>query len=225
MGNLADRRSGLRATRERSREAGSAREAGAVSSAQPTFYYDLASPECYLAAERLAASPGAAPEWTPVRAADLPAGALDAFRCGEDRDVYMLEVERRARGRELQPLRWPPGWPADVELALLVATYAKQIGRAVAFSLAAFRQAFAGGVDLATPDGVVIAAAACEMHPRAVLGAAQTRGVREALAQATAQAAGAGVTQVPALVVGEAVFHGEESFEAAARTLAGASAP
>jgi 2-hydroxychromene-2-carboxylate isomerase len=206
MGNLADRRSGLRATRERSREAGSAREAGAVSSAQPTFYYDLASPECYLAAERLAASPGAAPEWTPVRAADLPAGALDAFRCGEDRDVYMLEVERRARGRELQPLRWPPGWPADVELALLVATYAKQIGRAVAFSLAAFRQAFAAGVDLASEDGVVIAAAACELHPNAVLRAARTRGVREALDAATAGARAAGVAEVPALLTGEAVL-------------------
>ena len=49
---------------------------------------------------------------------------------------------------------------------MLVATYAKQIGRAVAFSLAAFRQAFAGGRDLGERDNVLIAAAACEMHPR-----------------------------------------------------------
>ena len=46
------------------------------------------------------------------------------------------------------------------------ATYAKQIGRAVAFALAAFRQAYAGGRDLVEPDNVLIAAAACEMHPR-----------------------------------------------------------
>ena len=52
---------------------------------------------------------------------------------------------------------------------MLVATYAKRIGRAVAFSLAAFRQAFAGGRDLGDESTVLIAAAACEMHPTAVL--------------------------------------------------------
>ena len=48
---------------------------------------------------------------------------------------------------------------------MLAATYAKQFGRAVAFSLAAFRQAFAGGRDLGDEITVLIAAAACEMHP------------------------------------------------------------
>ena len=51
---------------------------------------------------------------------------------------------------------------------MLAATYAKQIGRAVAFSLAAFRQAYAAGRDLGDPDTVMLAAAACEMHPAAV---------------------------------------------------------
>ena len=55
---------------------------------------------------------------------------------------------------------------------MLAATYAKHIGRAVAFSLAAFRQAFAGGRDLGDEGTVLIAAAACEMHPD---GAAQGR--------------------------------------------------
>ena len=50
-----------------------------------------------------------------------------------------------------------------------VATYARQIGRVVAFAQAAFRQAFAGGRSLADEDSVLIAAAACEMHPAAVL--------------------------------------------------------
>ncbi len=52
---------------------------------------------------------------------------------------------------------------------MLAATYAKRIGRAVAFSLAAFRQAFAGGRDLADQDTILIAGAACEMHPTALL--------------------------------------------------------
>ena len=190
----------------------------------PLFYYDLASPECYLAAERLADVLGVAPEWMPVQAARLPAGDVTAFRCAEERDIHMLEIERLAAARGMQPLRWPAGWPAEVELALRVATYAKQIGRGVAFSLAAFRQAFAAGRDLSTPDGVVIAAAACEMHPTAVLRSAETRGVRQALAAATEEARAAGATRVPALRVGDEVFHGDEGLEAAAQALAGTAA-
>ena len=49
------------------------------------------------------------------------------------------------------------------------ATYARSIGRVVAFSLAAFRQAFAGGRALSSEDAVVIAGSGCEMHPKALL--------------------------------------------------------
>ena len=59
-----------------------------------------------------------------------------------------------------------------------VATYAKGGGRAVAFSLAAFRQVFAGGRDLGDEGTVLLAAAACEMHPTAVLKGIGLRSVR-----------------------------------------------
>jgi 2-hydroxychromene-2-carboxylate isomerase len=101
-----------------------------------------------------------------------------------------------------------------------VATYAKQIGRTVPFALAAFRQAFAGGRDLAVADNVMIAAAACEMHPNAVLKAAGLRSVADRLDGATALAARRGVRDVPAVwVPGDEVFHGDEALEHAARTL------
>ena len=98
------------------------------------------------------------------------------------------------------------------------ATYAKQIGRAVAFSLAAFRQAFAGGRAL-DEDTVVIAAAACEMHPRAVMQALGRRSVAAALDAATAAAREAGVTRVPAIVFGGRVFEGADAVEQAATAL------
>ena len=76
-----------------------------------------------------------------------------------------------------------------------VATYAKGGGRAVAFSLAAFRQVFAGGRDLGDEGTVLIAAAACEMHPTAVLKGAGLRSVSASLARAgRAGAAGGGVS-------------------------------
>ena len=191
-----------------------------VDAGQPVFYYDLSSPEAYLAAERTHEVLGLVPEWQPVLLSRLPAsGALDAFRCAEERDIYMHELERRALAHGLQPLRWPPAWPGDPELAMLIATYAKQIGRVVAFSLAAFRQAFAAGRDLSDPDSVVIAAAACEMHPAAVLKAAKLQSVRDELARATEAAAGAGVTTVPAVRVGTEVFEGDDGLDAAAAAI------
>ena len=71
---------------------------------------------------------------------------------------------------------------------MLAATYAKHVGRAVAFSLAAFRQAFAGGRDLGDHDTVLIAAAACEMHPTAVLKGVGLRSVAAGLASAAKRA-------------------------------------
>ena len=74
-----------------------------------------------------------------------------------------------------------------------VATFAKQTGRTVSFALAAFRQAFAAGRDLSEPDNVLIAAAACELHPKALLKAVETEIVKNALREATDSAAELGV--------------------------------
>jgi len=120
----------------------------------------------------------------------------------------------------LQPLRWPVTFPADVEWAMLAATYAKQIGRAVAFSLAAFRQAYAAGRDLGDPDTVMLAAAACEMHPAAIEKGADRDAIRRRLDEATDAAGAAGVLEVPAVRVGGRVFHGDRELEAAAAVLA-----
>lgn len=155
------------------------------------------------------------PEWMPILAAQLPGGSSLA-----DPAARRTAVEACAQAQHVQPLRWPADWPRDdTRVAMVGATYAKQIGRTVAFALAAFRQAFAGGRAL-DEDTVVIAAAACEMHPRAVLQALGRRSVAAVLEAATAQAAAAGVTQVPAIVVGEAVFEGIDAVERAAAALA-----
>jgi 2-hydroxychromene-2-carboxylate isomerase len=166
-----------------------------VSRSQPVFYYDFASPDAYLAGERIVETLGEVPEWTPV------ALGGPAFRCAEEAEIYKLETERRAAALGLQPIRWPDPFPADTELALLAATYAKEIGRAVAFSLAAFRQAFAGGRDLGERDTVLLAAAACEIHPAALMKGVEMRSTRRRLEEATAAARAAGVHDVPAVVI------------------------
>ena len=181
------------------------------------FYFDLASPECYLVAERiLHAVPGPAP-WIPVLARDLPEGeGTPGFRCAHEVEAYRDELARRAVALGLQPLRLPPGFPFDSVVAQRAATYALQIGRTVPFALAAFRQAYAGGHDLSNPDAVLVAAAACEMHPRAVLAATERTAVGDQLCAATAAAAAAGVTTVPAVRLGADVFAGPGALERAA---------
>jgi 2-hydroxychromene-2-carboxylate isomerase len=157
------------------------------------------------------------PEWIPIEAAELPGASAAHATSPEQRRAA---VEARAQAQHVQALRWPTDWPQqDTRVAMVGATYAKQIGRAVAFALAAFRQAFAGGRAL-DADTVVIAAAACEMHPRAVTQALGRRAVAAALDAATARAGAAGVTQVPAIVVGDAVYEGIDAVEQAAAALA-----
>ena len=194
----------------------------------PVFYYDLGSPYAYLAAERVnglfaeAALP--APEWQPI----LLGGLFKRFDrsswgLGPERESGMAECERRAADYGLPPVRWPDPWPPNGLFAMRAATYAKEIGRAVSFSLAAFRQAFAAGRDLSDPDNVLLAAAAAEMHPRAVLTAVKRDSVKSALRQATERAGDLGVRGVPSLVVDGEVFWGDDRLEeglgAAARSL------
>jgi 2-hydroxychromene-2-carboxylate isomerase len=162
----------------------------------PQFFYDLASPDSYLAAERVVDVLGEVPEFVPVRM-----GGATGFRCAAEEDIYRAAIERRAAAHGLLPVVWPPDLDADTGWAMLVATYAKQTGRVVAFSLAAFRQAFAAGRDLADRETVLIAAAAAEMHPTAVVKGAELRGTRARLEAANAAARAAGVLSVPAVVV------------------------
>jgi 2-hydroxychromene-2-carboxylate isomerase len=173
---------------------------------QPVFYYDLGDPECYLVGERVMSEMPVVPEWEPVL------GRALGLRASPGEPATLRE---RTAAQGLQPLRWPAVWPPDTELAMLAATYAKHIGRAVAFSLAAFRQAFAGGRDLADEGTVLIAAAACEMHPTALLKGIGLRSVRSGLVTAGQRARAAGVDALPAIAVGAEVFTGPGCLEAA----------
>ena len=187
---------------------------------RPTFFFDLGSPYAYLAAERVnamfAEAVGAPPVWEPVLLGGLfKRFGRDSWANGPGRADGIAEVERRAAERGLPPLRWPDPFPGNTLYAMRVATFAKQTGRAVAFSLAAFRQAFAAGRDLTDPDNVLLAAAAAELHPRAVRASAARESVKSTLRDATERAGDLGVRGVPSVVVGDEVFWGDDILESA----------
>lgn len=185
-----------------------------------SFYFDLGSPYAYLAAERISGLFSEAgleqPEWQPILLGGLfKRFGRDSWANGAGRAEGIAEVERRAAVYGLPPLAWPEPWPGNTLTAMRAATFAKQTGRTVSFALAGFRQAFAAGRDLSEADNVMIAAAACELHPNAVGKAIGTEAVKRALVEATERAGDAGVRGVPSLLVGEQVFWGDDRVEEA----------
>jgi 2-hydroxychromene-2-carboxylate isomerase len=191
-----------------------------LSGERATFYFDLGSPYAYLSAERISGLFTDAeleqPEWQPILLGGLfKRFGRDSWANGPGREDGIAEVERRAAAYGLPRPVWPQPWPGNTLFAMRAATFAKQTGRTVSFALAAFRQAFAAGRDLSEHDNVLIAAAACELHPNAVSKACGTETVKRALIEATEAAAGRGVIGVPSIAVGKQVFWGDDRLEEA----------
>lgn len=185
----------------------------------PVFYYDLASPACYVVAEQIVSALPVA-EWEPVLESDVGGRMLESDVGSRELGAERSAIEELAPQLGLQPLRWPRQWPPEARTAMLAATYAKGVGRGVAYSLAAFRQAFAGGGDLGDEATVLIAGAACEMHPAALLKGISLRSVGQRLELAGSRARAAGVRSLPAIQLGPMVFEGVAAVERAAVALA-----
>jgi 2-hydroxychromene-2-carboxylate isomerase len=191
---------------------------------RPTFFFDLGSPYAYLAAERVNALfgevAGEPPEWEPILLGGLfKRFGRDSWARGPGREEGLRECERRASAYGLPPFRWPEPFPGNTLYAMRVATFAKEIGRTVSFSLAAFRQAFAAGRDLSEPDNVLLAAASSELHPRALTAAVERDAIKRRLREATERAGDLGVRGVPSVAVGDRVFWGDDRLEEAAEAV------
>jgi 2-hydroxychromene-2-carboxylate isomerase len=191
---------------------------------RPVFYYDFSSPYAWLAAERVDSVLPVPPVWQPVSFGHiLQASGREPWSFHEpSKSDGIAEIERRAAERGLPAPRWIEGWPLATYslLPLRAAIFAQQAGRAASFSLAAFRQFFAAGRTLADLDNVLIAAAASELHPRAVTRGVESKTVKDALRQATEEAIRLGVVGVPTVAIGSELFWGDDKLEEAAAALA-----
>ena len=188
---------------------------------QPIFYFDLGSPYAWLAAERIHQVLPSPPVWQPILLGGIwqQTGGR-SWATTDRREEGMREIEERAEAYGLLPVRWPHSWPSNGLKAMRAAIFAQQAGRTVAFALAAFRQAFAGGKDLSDVDNVLIAAAACELHPNAVLKGIEMQATKDRLRAATQEAYERGVRGVPSVVIGDQVFWGDDRLEDAAAAIA-----
>ncbi len=191
---------------------------------QVTVYFDLGSPYAYLTAGRLhEALPGQAVIWQPVSLGALfKLNGRSSWALGGPggREAGMAEVERRARSYGLAPLCWPDPWPTNYLYAMRAATYAFQAGHGHPFTMAAFRQAFARGHDLAVPEHVLQAADQGGLDRRVVDEATRDPEIKLALRAATDAAHERGVFGVPTIAIDEELFWGDDRLEDAAAALA-----
>ena len=194
----------VRSSRARARRTGGDR-------VRCTFYFDLADPGTYLAAERLdLLLPGVL--WVPA--------SHEALRTGLGAPVVESPAERAAiadRATALSmPLVWPEAHPAPRRVAMRAAAHACASGRGGAFVLAASRLAFCGGFDLDDPEVLAEAAAAAGMPLQDVLDAAGDPRHDDEIEANTARLLAAGATHLPAVRVGRVLFCGEERLAEAA---------
>jgi 2-hydroxychromene-2-carboxylate isomerase len=196
--------------------------------ADSVFYYDFSSPYSYLAAERISGLFAEAgldqPQWQPISFGHiLKATGREPWSFEEDRRAHFAEIQRRADERGIPEVVYPKGWPIENYSLKPVraAIYAKESGRVVSFTLACFRQVFAAGKDMSNMDNVLIAAAACELHPNAVLKGIETESVKERLRAATDEALALGLVGIPTVAVGEQLFWGDDRLEDAVQAASG----
>jgi 2-hydroxychromene-2-carboxylate isomerase len=193
---LSERREALRrrgAGRQRARSRGE-------------FYFDLACPFTYLAAERVERSFDDV-AWRPASTEALRRSSL------ADEPAHADAVRRAAEERAVAlrlPLVWPERFPEAVPAAMRVAAHAADCGRGAAFVLAATRLAFCGGFDLDDPEILAEAAAAAGVVLDDTLHAARDEGRDGAIEAAGRALLAAGADRLPALRVGRALYWGEE---------------
>jgi 2-hydroxychromene-2-carboxylate isomerase len=165
-----------------------------------SFFFDLASPWTYLAAERVDRR-FAEVRWQPAVGEALP-GARDL--AGQ-----RLAVEERAAELQL-PLVWPEAQLSAARSAMRVAALAADRGRAAEFVLAASRLAFCGGYDVDDPEALAEAAAAAGLGLDEALRAAGDMRRDGPLERVALRLIAQGADGLPALVVGRTVFCGED---------------
>jgi 2-hydroxychromene-2-carboxylate isomerase len=170
------------------------------------FFFDLACPFTYLAAERVERAFDEV-AWRPASSDALRRSSL-----AHD-DVTAASVRRAAEERATAlrlPLVWPERFPAAVPAAMRVAAHAADAGRGAAFVLAATRLAFCGGFDLDDPEILAEAAAAAGVVLDDTLHAARDEGRDGAIEGTGRLLLAAGADRLPALRVGRALYWGEE---------------
>ena len=184
---------------------------------QPRFYFDLASPEAYLAAERVMHVLPRGSRVDPGALGGLPPAASARSAAPRRSRPTARTSSAAPRRYELQPVRWPEPFPFDTELGD-ARGHLREADRPRRRVLA--RRVPAGVRRRPRPRRPRQRAdrrrrrARCT-RPRCSRAPSSARSPPR-LQEATAEAAAAGVLDVPAVAIDGRVFHGDRELERAA---------
>ena len=164
-------------------------------------YVDPVSPYAWLALHalrRIEQAAGAPVELVPVLFAGLlkAHGNIGPAELPAKRRYVFRDVMREAARRGL-PFAGPPGHPFNPLLALRACTAVTEPAQRMTLMLALANGCWAQGADLSDAETLARLAGAAGFDGAALLAAAGTPAVKQALADATAQAAAVGVFGVP----------------------------
>ncbi len=176
---------------------------------EAAFYFDLSRPESWLVAERIIHTLGRPAPWIPVLESEL------ADSPSQVATLSFEQVAERAAERGLLPFKPPAAAQLPNRDAMLAATYAQQAGKTVAWALAAMRQCWCAGRDMAERDTLFLAGAASEIHPNAIEKIFTLKSLNAQLDAATTSASNLGVTHTPAVRIGRTVYFGDDGLDAA----------
>ncbi len=181
-----------------------------VPSAPPAFFFDVTSPLSYLMAERVERRLGHV-EWVAADGARLCRMlAEDGSGPQSPSEPRPLRARAEACARALRlPLVWPDRFPGGSPCAQRACAFACEIGAGAAFALAASRLAFCGGFDLEDPETLAEAAAAAGVPLEECLAAAGESWRDEELEATARHLQARGVTELPALRIGDRWIQGE----------------
>ena len=182
---------------------------------QPLFFFDVSCPLSYLTAERIERKLGEV-EWVPVDGASLRAAPGPQSAARTDIDAHGLRTRADSCARALRlPLVWPDRFPRGARCAQRASAFACEIGAGAAFALAATRLAFCGGFDLEDPETLAEAAAAAGVPLEECLSAAGETGRDEELEANAELLRTRGISELPAICIGDQWFEGEAGLLAA----------
>lgn len=156
-------------------------------------------------------------EWRPIYAFALfKLNGRTPWVLTDERPARLREIQERAAGYGLPPIRWPQGLPERNIDLVRAATVAKHEGREEDFALATFRAIFLEGGDPSRPDALRRVASQAGLDPDAVLARIGEQDVKDEVRAAIDEAHARGVPGVPTVTVGDEVFWGDDRLDEAA---------
>jgi 2-hydroxychromene-2-carboxylate isomerase len=192
------------------------------SGAPAEFFFGAMSPYSWFAAERIDSLLPAA-QWRPVYAGGLfRANERTSWGLGETRQAGIAECEARAAAYGLGKIRWPQPWPTNDVTVARAMVFAQRVGLLKPFALAAMRLAFLEGGELGELAAVLRAGERAGIEASTLEAAVAQPAIKEGLRCAHRHAISLGVFGVPTVVVGDAVFWGDDRLDEATAALAGA---